>query len=137
MPMVLPDHPHPSQDRSRSSPPPNRRSREYRTSDMQQYLISEYQPGAPFPRLTSSTMWGYAGRLGRITRMTRSEEHTSELQSLMRISYAGFCLKKKKNNTPKDYIISDSLHHLLYINLTSSTNTHTQKIYSSIHTPSN
>src|SRR3546814_6490914 len=30
----------------------------------------------------------------------RSEEHTSELQSLMRISYAVFCLKKKKN-TPK------------------------------------
>src|SRR3546814_9314796 len=27
----------------------------------------------------------------------RSEEHTSELQSLMRISYAGFCLKKKNN----------------------------------------
>src|SRR3546814_5213795 len=31
----------------------------------------------------------------------RSEEHTSELQSLMRISYAVFCLKKKKNNTSK------------------------------------
>src|SRR3546814_3862581 len=29
--------------------------------------------------------------------MLRSEEHTSELQSLMRISYAVFCLKKKKN----------------------------------------
>src|SRR3546814_7903952 len=29
----------------------------------------------------------------------RSEEHTSELQSLMRISYAVFCLKKKKNNS--------------------------------------
>src|SRR3546814_4770366 len=29
---------------------------------------------------------------------TRSEEHTSELQSLMRISYAVFCLKKKKPN---------------------------------------
>src|SRR3546814_2889760 len=29
----------------------------------------------------------------------RSEEHTSELQSLMRISYAVFCLKKKKNKT--------------------------------------
>src|SRR3546814_9960202 len=28
----------------------------------------------------------------------RSEEHTSALQSLMRISYAGFCLKQKKNN---------------------------------------
>src|SRR3546814_2788759 len=31
----------------------------------------------------------------------RSEEHTSELQSLMRISYAVFCLKKKKQNTTK------------------------------------
>src|SRR3546814_3070501 len=30
-------------------------------------------------------------------RMRRSEEHTSELQSLMRISYAVFCLKKKNN----------------------------------------
>src|SRR3546814_2343838 len=30
----------------------------------------------------------------------RSEEHTSELQSLMRISYAVFCLKKKKHNKP-------------------------------------
>src|SRR3546814_14579254 len=30
-------------------------------------------------------------------RVQRSEEHTSELQSLMRISYAVFCLKKKKN----------------------------------------
>src|SRR3546814_4017292 len=30
---------------------------------------------------------------------TRSEEHTSELQSLMRISYAVFCLKKKTKNT--------------------------------------
>src|SRR3546814_8476123 len=33
---------------------------------------------------------------------TRSEEHTSELQSLMRISYAVFCLKKKKN-TPTQH----------------------------------
>src|SRR3546814_8767883 len=30
--------------------------------------------------------------------VTRSEEHTSELQSLMRISYAVFCLKKKNHN---------------------------------------
>src|SRR3546814_9357382 len=33
-----------------------------------------------------------------VDRVVRSEEHTSELQSLMRISYAVFCLKKKKNN---------------------------------------
>src|SRR3546814_5989861 len=31
--------------------------------------------------------------------LLRSEEHTSELQSLMRISYAVFCLKKKNKNT--------------------------------------
>src|SRR3546814_6087940 len=34
-----------------------------------------------------------------IQRLLRSEEHTSELQSLMRISYAVFCLKKKKLHT--------------------------------------
>src|SRR3546814_9996081 len=32
----------------------------------------------------------------------RSEEHTSELQSLMRISYAVFCLKKKKNENDQE-----------------------------------
>src|SRR3546814_12174222 len=36
---------------------------------------------------------------GRQARPSRSEEHTSELQSLMRISYAVFCLKKKKKKT--------------------------------------
>src|SRR3546814_3981526 len=40
-----------------------------------------------------------------LTELRRSEEHTSELQSLMRISYAVFCLKKKKKNTQK------SQHH--------------------------
>src|SRR3546814_2467429 len=34
----------------------------------------------------------------------RSEEHTSELQSLMRISYAVFCLKKKKQNSSSNMI---------------------------------
>src|SRR3546814_6290457 len=36
---------------------------------------------------------------GMGTTLVRSEEHTSELQSLMRISYAVFCLKKKKKKT--------------------------------------
>src|SRR3546814_8927685 len=42
-----------------------------------------------------------AARPGRTeyARGVRSEEHTSELQSLMRISYAVFCLKKKNTNT--------------------------------------
>src|SRR3546814_5957383 len=48
-----------------------------------------------------------ADQLGdHIVALARSEEHTSELQSLMRISYAVFCLKKKKTNntriTPTD-----------------------------------
>src|SRR3546814_2335772 len=39
-------------------------------------------------------------------RPSRSEEHTSELQSLMRISYAVFCLKKKKTHTPSSHRIT-------------------------------
>src|SRR3546814_2290232 len=42
-----------------------------------------------------TNMHGFIGH----SDMARSEEHTSELQSLMRISYAVFCLKKKKNST--------------------------------------
>src|SRR3546814_6686581 len=49
---------------------------------------------------------------------TRSEEHTSELQSLMRISYAVFCLKKKKNTQKtniktKLYLEQTTLSHTL------------------------
>src|SRR3546814_10604310 len=40
-----------------------------------------------------------SSRARRCPFATRSEEHTSELQSLMRISYAVFCLKKKKEKT--------------------------------------
>src|SRR3546814_5940209 len=39
--------------------------------------------------------------LNQSDRIMRSEEHTSELQSLMRNSYAGSCLKKKKKKTNK------------------------------------
>src|SRR3546814_10544703 len=44
---------------------------------------------------------------------TRSEEHTSELQSLMRISYAVFCLKK--NKTTQQYTSTKHLTHPIYI----------------------
>src|SRR3546814_2548887 len=40
--------------------------------------------------------------MGRLVARARSEEHTSELQSLMRISYAVFCLKKKKKKHKHD-----------------------------------
>src|SRR3546814_9258522 len=50
---------------------------------------------------------------------TRSEEHTSELQSLMRISYAVFCLKKKINNmtTNEHYNTPPQIHKQLIINI--------------------
>src|SRR3546814_5897834 len=50
-----------------------------------------------------------AGRSVRTAQLLadRSEEHTSELQSLMRISYAVFCLKKKNNTNIRRYLISD------------------------------
>src|SRR3546814_4875909 len=43
----------------------------------------------------------HGGVLSVMNGSVRSEEHTSELQSLMRISYAVFCLKKKKKNKTK------------------------------------
>src|SRR3546814_1142945 len=49
-------------------------------------------------RQSPEVRFGFAVR--RIM-VTRSEEHTSELQSLMRISYAVFCLKKQNTNTIK------------------------------------
>src|SRR3546814_9730160 len=42
---------------------------------------------------------------------SRSEEHTSELQSLMRISYAVFCLKKKKTKETKDIYNHNKCKH--------------------------
>src|SRR3546814_5771728 len=57
--------------------------------------------GYPAPK-NLSYMWNFGSLAGMtlvimiVTGILRSEEHTSELQSLMRISYAVFCLKKNK-----------------------------------------
>src|SRR3546814_3655336 len=56
----------------------------------------------------------YAAKFNRTRRSNssvfRSEEHTSELQSLMRISYAVFCLKKKTTTTNKILIPTEYVH---------------------------
>src|SRR3546814_5198282 len=54
------------------------------------------------PRVTVGRAVSGVTRCGR-PRHTRSEEHTSELQSLMRSSYAVFCLKKKNKNQNNRY----------------------------------
>src|SRR3546814_6327818 len=46
------------------------------------------------------------GKQARRISASRSEEHTSELQSLMRISYAVFCLKKKKHPTLFSFLLT-------------------------------
>src|SRR3546814_1652968 len=57
-------------------------------------------PARPFRRATLLSSRRYR---------FRSEEHTSELQSLMRISYAVFCLKKKKNSTQINNDLTDTI----------------------------
>src|SRR3546814_5955037 len=68
--------------------------------------------GAPAPGHSSGAALAAMERLSATTLPAgysfgwtgRSEEHTSELQSLMRISYAVFCLKKKKTNRQHRYV---------------------------------
>src|SRR3546814_1290064 len=60
-----------------------------------------------------------AVRDGELGGQTRSEEHTSELQSLMRISYAVFCLKKKTTHR----------HYNYHTYTTIQTNNHIQNTY--------
>src|SRR3546814_1002414 len=52
------------------------------------------------------------GAAGAVGLDARSEEHTSELQSLMRISYAVFCLKKKKNKNIEMKRTAESLNDI-------------------------
>src|SRR3546814_3670279 len=60
----------------------------------------------------------------------RSEEHTSELQSLMRISYAVFCLKKKTTSHSKTHLLTNKITK---INNTSSLTTSIPHIYVTQH----
>src|SRR3546814_4151848 len=63
--------------------------------------LREERPHPPLRGTPASAGAGSSPASGRRGRSVRSEEHTSELQSLMRISYAVFCLKKKKNTNPQ------------------------------------
>src|SRR3546814_10011364 len=65
-------------------------------------VIGEDAAGAEVEALARACVAPAGGTVDLLrspARATRSEEHTSELQSLMRISYAVFCLKKKNKQT--------------------------------------
>src|SRR3546814_7368003 len=68
---------------------------------------ARYEPDRPSPQQQPFAAHIVAARGNR----RRSEEHTSELQSLMRISYAVFCLKKKKKKNP---LLHQTKHTHLY-----------------------
>src|SRR3546814_9608186 len=70
--------------------------------DSIQFALARFQEKSrtlPFKRAVSGVFWIFpcAARFSESESLCRSEEHTSELQSLMRISSAVFCLKKKLN----------------------------------------
>src|SRR3546814_10634205 len=69
--------------------------------------LSPADPPMPPDSEPSSTISGTATIAQRTNDMRRSEEHTSELQSLMRISYAVFCLKQTKTHTIKQRTTQD------------------------------
>src|SRR3546814_10547451 len=67
-------------------------------SDVERFCATSGSCMQPDER-DSGYLWDMLDSARTIQQFTkRSEEHTSELQSLMRISYAVFCLKKKKTN---------------------------------------
>src|SRR3546814_8158311 len=63
------------------------------------YYIVQHHHGASHDRFAAAVLErAMSGEIETLQPKIRSEEHTSELQSLMRISYAVFCLKKKKRH---------------------------------------
>src|SRR3546814_5185342 len=69
-----------------------------------------HKPRKPAASRSSRTSDPSRSEIPRKRRRRRSEEHTSELQSLMRISYAVFCLKKKHILTHKH--LNETIKHI-------------------------
>src|SRR3546814_6471768 len=95
---ISPGHTVPDRPRSRRRVRARVRVPGHRTPRAQRRAVRRDPPGADAGRARRADRRGFG-------LLARSEEHTSELQSLMRISYAVFCLKKKKkqqkSNTEK------------------------------------
>src|SRR3546814_8462739 len=76
-----------------------RKHRAHPRAQRRQHLAFEPRVGHEPAHVARARVW-----------QRRSEEHTSELQSLMRISYAVFCLKKKKNHVTAKQITTNILY---------------------------
>src|SRR3546814_4148912 len=87
--------------RSADASPPNRCRSEPRRSARPLRATVDRSQENPVERARYSAFQRRPRTLKRRRIRVRSEEHTSELQSLMRISYAVFCLKKKKKKQHK------------------------------------
>src|SRR3546814_10543272 len=94
--------------------------------------LEDPRPSSPSLRAEGAAIQG-AERAGRgLLRRCgprkdgRSEEHTSELQSLMRISYAVFCLKKTTSNNKKYEVINEYLYQHINNHIISVLNTRQQ-----------
>src|SRR3546814_3902425 len=86
-----------------------RPARQSRAEDSQQESLAEIQPP-------------HVGIRHQFLRRAKSDEHPSELQSLMRTSYAVFCLKKKKNEVnPSTYYLQLNMSSESLVTSTTST----------------
>src|SRR3546814_3376449 len=92
---------------------------QHQTSELWLKLLI-HELSAAVAHLRGDRVWQFGKVVARCKRVLdqltaqRSEEHTSELQSLMRISYAVFCLKKKKNNHKLTEIFDKNIQNTYY-----------------------
>src|SRR3546814_1848425 len=82
---------------------------------LQEKMMSQTRSGETITLVKATVPALEAHGLDIVREMYRSEEHTSELQSLMRISYAVFCLKKKKNNNTDHKLLRNTACTRMYV----------------------
>src|SRR3546814_3991453 len=94
---------------SDSEPDTRKVIREISNAAANEWLSKTDGADIPLWAQPSATMLVVSEIEGAIEITRRSEEHTSELQSLMRISYAVFCLKKKNININTEYMPNQTI----------------------------
>src|SRR3546814_10732262 len=86
-----------------------------------------FRSSCPRTRSNAARQWYLRPVLAGACTVPRSEEHTSELQSLMRISYAVFCLKKKIHKRTETTTNTPNLYKIATPQLAHPISAHTQR----------